>query len=153
MALILPFDSLFKCPKCHNRKENSVGYVEPSSGSDDSPKVEHLSIDCNRCKFSWKSETMGIDIEQEWDDRDSFTDRCPKCNDEQVDMTFCDPASGSRASRKCSVSYDVEHLHCSCEVCSFEWISMPADGKPMEKEVPKEPPMVKDAKKEETPAT
>ena len=160
--LIIPFSKeYFKCPKCLNDHENSVSYVEAGGGDADSPKIEHLSVTCERCGFCWISETANVDIEQEWDDRDKFSTTCPKCTDDSLKMKYCH--KGDRF-RRCQEEHTLEHLHCECEVCEFKWISIPADGVPIddpskkkEPELPKEEPkkalQAQEAKNVDAPST
>lgn len=130
----------FRCPKCLNKNENTLSYVEADSSRDGDPKIEHLSATCNRCGGEWISKCADIDIEQEWEDLDLFTSICPKCTDVQVEMKLCVNGQLSGIGRRiCDLGEEIdkeEHLHCKCEVCDFKWNSEVADK-------------VKDSKQEE----
>ena len=138
MPVILDFGT-FSCPKCTNVEKNNVTYQEADEARDDCPRIEHLNCSCERCKYTWFMKCSDLDIEQDFGDLDLFTNVCPKCADPQVDMTFC--IEGSNAPRRrmsrhsgCPIEEGEdagkEHLHCSCEVCGYEWSSVTSDWKP-----------------------
>lgn len=131
--VILDFSpDVFVCPKCTNGAENQVHHYDADKDREDSPKMEHLEMECHRCGYKWISKCAEVDIEQEWSDLDLFTKACPKCRDGQLEMKYCGGYDESeKPSRRCDLDPESlkgeEHLHCKCQVCSFEWNSVVAD--------------------------
>lgn len=128
MATIVSFGNhCFTCPKCNNDVENTVTYIAPDKDRTNSPKTEYLEVKCSRCEFEWLSTCRGVDIEQEWSDLDLFTDECPKCEDKQLKMKYCEGSTSCKLDQEAIKGE--EHLHCECDVCHFEWDSVVADKK------------------------
>ena len=124
--LILPYHGPdFGCPKCGNMVDQVLCFNEADEEAVDAPKLEHLDLVCDRCGFRWISMARGLQIENEWDDRDAFTDSCPKCGHDNLKMKFKD----ADEPHLCDLDISEEHLHVNCRRCSFVWLSLPMDGK------------------------
>ncbi len=51
-------------------------------------------------------------------------DRCPKCGCPFIDVRFCE---GGYPCHPARVHVKGEHLHLTCQDCTYEWVELPIE--------------------------
>lgn len=136
---VIEFTEDLVCTKCGNG-ETEGDEFRPSFCSSDTcqgPKAAHIHMGCAKCEYTWVMLAANDDIEQEFDDLDKYTDKCPMCRLTKMKIVYCLGPEERRACNLVDLKFDVdrEHLHNECEFCDFEWVSEVKDYKPKEAEV------------------